>query len=180
MVGDDHSVDPHNPTHMKSRLIVVAICLLIVIPRVVAQVSRATRASAAEEPPPLSQHTFANANQPDEVIAGLFAFQPDIPLGPGDVLKGYEDGMTLIAQRLSAELISISQANGANQITRDEAEHLIQNRYRVAMMQHEVLGALYDSLQHDLAQAAKSPGRVSRSDPAVVVEPPLSGQVRTK
>jgi hypothetical protein len=165
---------------MKSRLIIVAICLLIVIPRVAAQVSRATRTSAAEEPPSLPQHAFANANQPDEVIADLFAFQPDIPLGPVDVLKGYEHEMNLIAQRLSAELINISQANRSNQISREEAEYLIQGRYRLAMMQHDVLSALHDSLHHDLAQAAKSPGNVSRSNPAVVVEPPLSGEVRTQ
>jgi hypothetical protein len=42
--------------------------------------------------------------------------------------------MTLIAQRLTADLISISQANRANQITREEAEYLIQDRYQVAMM----------------------------------------------
>ena len=155
---------------MKSRLIVLAVCLLVVMPHVaVAQTPRTTRAIAAVEPPPLPQHAFANTTQPDGVIARLFAFQPDIPLGPVDVLKGYEDEMTLIAQRLSAELIGISQANQANQITRDEAEYWIQERYQVAMMQHEVLSALHDNLQHDLAQAAKRP-RVSQSDTAVLTQ----------
>jgi hypothetical protein len=156
---------------MKSRLIILAVCLLVVIPGVVAQTPRATRVSAATQPPPLPQNAFANTSQPDGVIARLFAFQPDIPLGPVEVLKEYEDGMTLIAQRLFAELISISQANRANQITRDEAEYLIQERYQVAMMQHEVLSALHDSLQNDLAQAVKRPSRVSQSDTAVVVQP---------
>jgi hypothetical protein len=162
---------------MKSRLIVLFVCSLVVMPRVaVAQTpQRAIRASAAAEPPPLPQHAFANISQPDGVIARLFAFQPDIPLGPVDVLKGYEDGMTLIAQRLTDELISISQANRANQITRDEAEYLIRGRYQVAMMQFEVLSALHDSLQHDLIQAAKRPvGRASQSDTAVVGRPPLA------
>lgn len=164
---------------MKSRLIVLAVCLLVVMPGVaVAQTPRAT--STAAEPPPLPPHTFANTIQPQEVIARLLAFQPAIPLGPVDVLKGYEDGMTLIAQRLSAELNSISQANRANQITRDEAEYLIEARYQVAMMQHEVLSALHDSLQHDLAHAAKLTSRGSQSDTAVVVQPPLSGQARTQ
>ena len=164
---------------MKPRLIVLAVCLLVVMPGVaVAQTPRAT--SAAAVPPPLPPHTFANTIQPQEVIARLLAFQPAIPLGPVDVLKGYEDGMTLIAQRLSAELISISQANRANQITRDEAEYLIEARYQVAMMQHEVLSALHDSLQHDLAHAARLTSRDSQSDKAVVVQPPLSGQARTQ
>jgi len=155
---------------MKSRLIVLAVCLLVVMPRVaVAQTPPATRAIAAAEPPPLPQHAFANTTQPDGVIARLFAFQPDIPLGPVDVLKGYQDEMTLISQRLSAKLISISQANRANQITRDQAEYLIQGSYQVAMMQYEVLSALHDNLQHDLAQAAKRP-RVSQSDTAVLTQ----------
>lgn len=165
---------------MKCRLIVVAICLLVVMPGIdVAQTSRTTRASAAAEPPVFPLPFFTNTNQPDGVIARLFVFQPPIPLGPVDVLKEYQIGMTSIAERLSADLINISQAHRANQITRDEAEYLIQARYQVAMMQHEVLGALHDSLQYDLDQVAKRPGRVSQSDTAVV-QPALQGQVRTQ
>jgi hypothetical protein len=165
---------------MKFPLIVVAVCSLVVMPGVAAaQTRRASRAVAAE-PPPLPLHSFGNTSQPQGVIARLFAFQPAIPLGPIDVLKEYEGGMILIAQRLSAELISISQMNRANQITRDEAEYLIQARYQVALMQHEVLSALHDSLQHDLAHAAIRPGAGSQSDTAVVVQPPYSGQARTQ
>jgi len=162
---------------MKSRLIVVAVCLLALMPRVaVAQTPRATRAGAAAEPPALPLHGFANTSQPDEAISRVLAFQPAQPLGPADVLKGYEVGMTLIAQRLTADLISISQANRANQITREEAEYLIQDRYQVAMMQHDVLSALHDSLEHDLAQTATPTGRASQSDHVVVVQPPPSGE----
>jgi hypothetical protein len=163
---------------MRSRLIVLAVCLLAVMPGVVAaQKTRDSRASAAELPL-LPLHTFANTSQPQAVITSLFAFQPALPLGPLDVLKGYEDGMTLIAQRLSSELLSISQANQTSQITRDEAEYLIQTRYQVAMMQHEVLIALHDSLQHELAHAAQRPRRGSQPDAAVVVPPPE--QARTQ
>src|SRR5258708_40272067 len=97
---------------MKSRLIVVAACLLAVMPQVaVAQKPRVPIASAAAEPPVLPTHAFAETSQFDQVIAGLFTFQPAIPLGPVDVLKGYEDEMNFIAQSLSAELIQIAQAN---------------------------------------------------------------------
>jgi hypothetical protein len=166
---------------MKFRLIVVGICLLAVMPRIaVAQTARATRAIAAEEPPPLSLHAYANTSQTDQVIARVLAFQPALPLGPVDVLKGYEVGMTLIAQKLNADLIGISQANRANQITREEAEFLIQDRYQIAMMQYDVLNALHDSLEHDLAQAAEHPSRFSQSDTAVVVRLPSSRQVLTQ
>lgn len=169
---------------MKSRLTVVAVCLLVFMPCVAAaQSPRASRVSAATEPPPLPPpslpvHIFANTSKPDEVVARLLAFQPAIPLGPVDVLKAYEEAMALIAERLSTELLSISQAIRANQITRHEADYLIQDRYQVAMMQHDVLSALHDSLEHDIAQAAKRPGRVSQSDTAVVVQPPSLGWIR--
>ena len=163
---------------MNSRLIVVVLCLLVVMSHVAAaQTLRASRASATGKSPFLP-HAVTTTSQSDEVIARLFASQPAIPLGPVDVLRAYEDGMTLIAQRLSAELTSISQANRANRITRDEADYLIQDRYQVAMMQREVLSALHDSLQHDLAQAAKRPDRASQSDTDVVVQLPLAEKGR--
>jgi len=114
-------------------------------------------------------HAFTNASQP-EVIARVLAFQPAKPLGPVDVLKGYEAAMTMIADKLTADLISISQASRANQITRDQAEYLIQDRYQVSMMQHDVLVALHESLERDIAQAAQH-GSVSQSDTAIDVEP---------
>jgi hypothetical protein len=95
------------------------------------------------------------------------------------VLKEYEDEMTLIAQSLSAELISITHANRTSQITRTEAEYVMQERYQVAMMQHEVLAALHDSLQHDPDQVAKRLGN-GQSDAAVVVQPGLPGRIRTQ
>jgi len=169
---------------MKFRLIVAAACLLLFMPwSAVAQTPRAHPVRARTEPtslppPSLPLHVFTNTNDPDGVITRLLAFQPTIPLGPEDVLKAYEEAMVLIAQRLSDELLNISQSIRANRITRDEAEYLIQDRYEVAMMQHDVLSALHDSLEHDIAQAAKRPGRVSRSDTAVVVQPPPFALVR--
>jgi hypothetical protein len=167
--------------NMKSRLIIVAVCLLVVMSHVaVAQTPRASRAIATAESPSLP-HTVTTASHSDEVIKRLSVSQPPLPLGPVDVLRAYEDGMTLIAQRLSAELTSISQANRVNQITRDEADYLIQDRYQVAMMQRQVLSALHDSLQHDLAQAEKQPDRDSQSDTAVVVvRLPLAEKGRTQ
>jgi hypothetical protein len=166
---------------MKSRLIFVATCMLAVVPHVaVAQKARMTLSSAAAVPPVLPPNAFAKGSQSDQVIAGLFAFQPAIPLGPTDVLKGYEDEMNFLAQSLSAELVRIAQANRTDQITRAEAEYLIQERYQVAMMQHEVLSALHDSVQHDLDLAAKRLGRVSQSDTTAVVQPGLPGQIPTQ
>ena len=74
--------------------------------------------------------------------------------------------------------MSITQANRSNQITRDEAEHLILDRYQVAMMQHATLAALRDSLEHDIAQVTKRQDTVGRPDTPTVVQPPSSPLVR--
>jgi len=162
---------------MRFRSILATLLLLTVTP-CFAQTIRASRASSRQEPPPVPLQALANTSQPDGVIASLLAFQPAIPLGPVDVLKAYEDGKTLIAQRLADELITIAQASLANQITRDAAEYLIQDRYQVAMMQREVLSALHDSLEHDVAEAAKRAGRTNHPDAVVVVEPSSLAQAR--
>jgi hypothetical protein len=166
---------------MSSRFMVIAFCALVFVPRVVGQTPRVPRANAAVEPPRvLPPQAFANPSQTDEVIEWLLAVQPAIPLGPVDVLKSYEDAMAMIAQRLSAELNSISQAHRASQITRDQAEYLIQNRYQVAMMQHDVLSALHDGLEEDIARAAKLPASFADPDKPIVAQPTSSIEVRTQ
>lgn len=62
--------------------------------------------------------------------------------------------MTFTSQRLSAELAVISQAVRSGQITRVEAEYLIQQRSELAAMQYEVFSALHDSLAFEVAQKA--------------------------
>ena len=51
------------------------------------------------------------------------------------------------------------QAEQLNQITREQAEYLLQQRYQVAMMQYQVLSALHDVLKHDIDEAAEAAGK---------------------
>ncbi len=165
---------------MNSRSILVTAFFLAVISYVaVAQPTRAqpTRKDADIEPPRLETNPVKTASQFNQVMADVLAINPEIPLGPLDVLKDYEQGMALVAQNLSAELATILQAQQANQISREQAEFLIQERYQVAMMQHQVLSGLHEALERDIAEAAaqaRGLGRVSESDTAVVVELPSS------
>ena len=97
-----------------------------------------------------------------------------------DVLKIYENEMAGIAQRLTTELTIISQAHGANQITGDQAEYLVQNRYQIAMMQHDVLSALHDGLEGDIARAAKVPAGRGEPVQGIVLQPTSSTEIRTQ
>ena len=105
------------------------------------------------------------------------ALKPEMPLGPQDVLKSYEVAMSIVADKTSADFSGIVQAQQANQITREQAEYLLQQRYQVAMMQYQVLSALHDVLKHDIDQAtlqSKRSLKAAGSDEVLVVPLPIS------
>jgi hypothetical protein len=130
-------------------------------------------------PPPM-QSVFANAAaQRDGALNRVLSEQPEIPLGPLDVLREYENEMTSISQTLSAVLANISNAVRNGEISRVQAEYLIRDNYQLAMMRYQVVGALYDSLEHDLLQAAAVAKRSvedAAADSVVVIAPPTSGK----
>jgi hypothetical protein len=100
-----------------------------------------------------------------------------MPLGPQDVLKSYEIAMGLVAERTLSDFSVIVQAQQVNQITREQAEYLLQERYQIAMMQYQVLSALHDVLKHDIDEVALQPKRTFKtasSDEVLVVAPPIS------
>jgi hypothetical protein len=130
------------------------------------------------EPPALEKILANNKSPAAAQLADLMAIKPELPLGPTDVLKEYEQAMVLIAQSMSADVANISRAAEANQISREQAEYLIGERYQVAMMQYQVLSAFHDMLEHDVSEEAaraKRTHRVGGSDTAVVVSLPASG-----
>jgi len=167
---------------MNFRSNLVAVFLLALVPlAVMAQPSQELKTDAKLEPPPSPSLVAATRLTNDPVISSLLAVQPEIPLGPGDLLKGYENGMTAIAERISAELANISQAVRLGHITRDQADYLTQETYQLAVMQYQVLSTLHDSLAHDMAQASIRSKRTSTEtgpDTTLVVEPGFEGQAQ--
>ena len=96
---------------MRTRSTVVTAFLLAVMPfAALAQPANKTQTHGNVEPPPMQKVLANMATQPNGALATVVAAKPEIPLGPLDVLKGYENEMTLVAQRMSAEVASISQA----------------------------------------------------------------------
>jgi len=138
---------------------------------------------------PKKKNVQTDAPRPESILAGtsmqsspalsdLIAIKPEMPLGPQDVLKSYEIGMSLVADKTSADFSVIVQAQQTNQITREQAEYLLQQRYQMAMMQYQVLSALHDVLKHDIDEAAGPQARQSlkatSSDTVLVVPFPDS------
>ena len=156
---------------MKTRSIIGGILLLGVMVRI--PLAQTKRRGPDVEPPALQKILVYTRDPSAGQIAELIAIKPQLPLGPTDVLKEYEQGMALIAQSMSADVANISRAQAANQISREQAEYLIGDRYQVAMMQYQVLSALHDVLEHDVAQeAARAKRTRGESDTAVVVVGP--------
>jgi len=162
---------------MKLKSIVVVLSLALVPPTGAAQSSIAHRKNGEVEPPRLESSVTLSGLSPEQEIAGLLAVKPEIPLGPVDVLRGYENGMTAIAERISAELASIAEAVRLGHITPDQAEYLTRDRYQLAIMQYQVLSTLHDSLAHEIAQASTRPKlspTQAGSGTTLVVEPPFA------
>jgi hypothetical protein len=164
---------------MKFRQILIAIVILCTL----------WRTAAA---PPKKRNIQPDALRPESILAGtsiqsnpvlsdLIAIKPEMPLGPQDVLKSYEIGMSLVADKTSADFSVIVQAQQTNQITREQAEYLLQQRYQMAMMQYQVLSALHDVLKHDIDEAAGQQAwqslKATSSDTVLVVPFPDSTPV---
>jgi hypothetical protein len=101
---------------MKTKLIVA----LMVFTIAVSQVAFTSERSIPEDSP--SPVAMAPASADDaHVLEDLVAITPTIPLGPRDLLQGYESEMASIADRLSTELGAITNAVGGS---RSRGEHL--------------------------------------------------------
>ena len=116
--------------------------------------------------------------QSNAVLSDLIAIKPEMPLGPQDVLKSYEIAMSMVADKISADFSVIVRAQQANQITREQAEYLLQQSYQMALMQYQVLSALHEVLKHDIDEAAgqqaRQPLKTTSSDTVLLVPVPGS------
>ncbi len=160
---------------MKSRHFVIATLILATIWQ--SAVAQPKKKSIQVETPPVEGVLIGTNDQSDAVVADLAAVKPQMPLGPEDLLKSYEIAMSLLAQRTSTDFSTIVQAEQTDQISREQAEYLLQQRYQTAMMQYQVLGALHDVLKHDIDEATQevqSSLKTTRADTVVMVPFPGS------
>src|SRR6476620_7121937 len=123
---------------MKSREILMAIVILGTVWHTAAAQPKKKDIKARA---PRAESILA-VTQSNPVPHDLIALKPEMPLGPQDVLKSYEIAMSMLAEKTSADCFVIVQARQQNQITRAQAEYLLQQSYQVAMMQYQVLSAL--------------------------------------
>ena len=160
---------------MKVRQIVVLVVIMASVWHTAA--AQPKKKKIQMDAPPLESILAGTSMQHNPVLSDLNALKPEMPLSPQDVLKSYEIAMGMVADKTSADFSVIVQALQANQITRDQAEYLLQQRYQVAMMQYQVLSSLHDVLKHDIDEANQEAQRTlkaANSDTFLVVPFPGS------
>jgi len=157
---------------VKARLLVLASLLFAAVPLAFTQKVSTTRRPVQ---PPHSQKAVAQSGtQVNETVADVLAVEPQMPRGPVEILRDYESEMTSISQTFSAEMAVITQAVHQGQITREQADFLMQQRFQIAMMQYEVLNALHDALAFDLSRTPAAPhAQSSDAETTIVVQPPF-------
>ena len=160
---------------MKARQIMVFVVIIASVCHTAA--AQPKKKKIQVDAPSIESVLAGTSIQSGNVLSDLMASKPEMPLGPQDILKSYEIAMSVVADKASADLLVIVQAQQANQITREQAEYLVQQRYQTAMMQYQVLSALHDVLKHDIDEAkqqATSLLKTTRSDTVLTVPFPGS------
>ena len=164
---------------MNSRQILLGIAMLCTLWHTAN--AQPTKGKIQVDAPPV-QTVLANTTaQPNPVLSGLMAAKPEMPLGPADVLKSYELAMGYLADNCSTDFSVIVQAQQDDQISREQAEYLLLQRYQLAMMQYQVLSALHDVLKHDIDEAGQQENsmlKTTRSGTVVVVPFPASASAK--
>ena len=161
---------------MKTRQILLATLILATVLHTAA--AQPKKKNIQADAPPPESILASTSMQSNPVLSDLNALKPEMPLGPEDVLKSYEIAMNMVADKTSADFVVIVQAQQTNQITRQQAEYLLQQSYQMAMMQYQVLSALHDVLKHEIDKAAGQQAvqslKATNSDTVLVVPFPES------
>ena len=152
---------------MRLRQLLVAVFILTVTWQ--AAVAKPRKNNIQTDPPPLERVVAGTTGHSSLDLADVIAVKPEMPLGPVDVLKGYEIAMSLVVERASTDFSTIAQAQQTNLISREQAEYLLQETYEVAIMQFQLLSALHDVLKHDVDQATEQARRSVRNANAETV-----------
>ena len=91
------------------------------------------------------------------ILASVVDVPSATPRGPEDLLQDYEEGMRAIAQQFSARIAAIAGAVNRGELTSEQAESISAEQYQSAQMQFDLLSALHEMLQQDIARAATAP-----------------------
>jgi Spy/CpxP family protein refolding chaperone len=98
----------------------------------------------------------AQATAEPDILASVLSIPSATPRGPQGLLQDYEADMKSITQQFSERLAAIAAAVNRGELTREQGESISSEQYQLAQMQFDLLSALRELLQQDLARAASA------------------------
>ena len=146
---------------MKYRFILGALVISVLVISAVAQNDGQQSAS--------SDSVMATVSSDTSTITAILAIEPQVPLGPRDVLRNYEQEMAFVSDRTCTELAQIAQAAREGQISREQAEYFSGERYHLGIMRFQLLSTMHRILDHELENQAEQEDQPHVADGAVVV-----------
>lgn len=150
---------------MKSKIIIVLLATAL-----------AAAGQSFSEVSPSGPHSQP-ATADSDILASVLDVPSATPLGPQDLLQEYEEGMQSITQQFSVRIAAIAAAVNRGELTREEAESISAEQYQLSQMQFDLLSALREILQQDIARAAEAPRpapKASEQSGIVMVALPFS------
>lgn len=151
--------------NMKFRFVAAALVAAVISVPAIAQ-------EHVDPQPPPAEAIMADIASDRLAITAILQIQPQVPLGPRDVLRNYEQEMAAITQRTSMELAQIAETVRRGQISREQAEYYGGERYQIGMMQFQLLSTLHQTLENDTERAANA--QRQQAHETVIVSPPFS------
>lgn len=111
-------------------------------------------------------------------VTAILATDPQMPLGPRDVLRNYEQEMAAVSDTTCAELAQIAQAAREGQISREQAEYFSGERYQLRVMQFQLLSTLHQILDNEIENEEGQEDQAHVANGAEVVgSPPPSTDI---
>lgn len=83
-------------------------------------------------------------------IAFLLTTNEEVPLGPRDILKTYEQDMAMTALATCESLARIASAYRQGDISDERAEYASRQTYALGLMQFQMLSTLHDILDYKI------------------------------
>jgi Spy/CpxP family protein refolding chaperone len=158
---------------VKTKLITILLWTIIAVPaRSFSEVPQSGRNASS-----LQVASSAEAPAASEALSNVLAVPSATPRGPQDLLQDYEAGMALITQQFSGKVAAIAGAVQRGELSREQGEDISAEQYQMAQMQFDLLSALREMLDQDLARAAVAPHPNPKPDQEseiVTVELPFS------
>ena len=122
-------------------------------------------------PPSVSiDSVIATMPSDTSAITAIVATDPQMPLGPRDVLRNYEQEMAAVSDTTCVELAQIAQAAREGQISREQAEYFSGERYQLRVMQFQLLSTLHQILNNEIENKTEQEDQAHVTDDTVVVD----------